>query len=393
LALSDGIDDIIVDGEETSFTNTFPLSVSTLLTELIIGLDYTWTITAEDASDDDIIDIAVATGNFYIFDSAEECTTGNENTITETILDIYSNPIGTCAEIITCTDSSTWPDPTGECTYIACISGWEPHATNDECVECPVLTIAHAHYVSECDWGCDAGYTGPACEPDCGDGYIVEGEECDDTNTVDIGDGCDNNCQMETGWVCTEEPSVCSEMSFAVSGPVPYYIGYSTIDLIIEGFSPNEITLTSIPAGASYSDFSGKPVSPAGEFQPWSSGKFTLIPPTGHGLSSLDIQVCGYAGTGGDECWVLGETGQACGDTIGTACDDIGLSCDIPTSPTDWEINNLICQTLIAQDILGSLVDNFAPAAVVGAFCKQPINTPLCDIAPMSTYQRICKCE
>jgi cysteine-rich repeat protein len=44
--------------------------------------------------------------------------------------------------------------------------------------------------------------------PGCGDGEIVGAEQCDDGNQED-GDGCSSSCQVETGWQCTGEPSVC----------------------------------------------------------------------------------------------------------------------------------------------------------------------------------------
>jgi cysteine-rich repeat protein len=45
--------------------------------------------------------------------------------------------------------------------------------------------------------------------PSCGDGAIDTGEACDDGNTT-AGDGCDGSCQVENGWYCTNEPSVCT---------------------------------------------------------------------------------------------------------------------------------------------------------------------------------------
>ncbi len=46
------------------------------------------------------------------------------------------------------------------------------------------------------------------CEPICGDGLVLGEEACDDGNDVE-GDGCSADCQVETGWFCTGEPSVC----------------------------------------------------------------------------------------------------------------------------------------------------------------------------------------
>jgi len=50
------------------------------------------------------------------------------------------------------------------------------------------------------------------CAAVCGDGHLVEGEECDDGNKKS-GDGCNSNCEKETGWACTGgnsfTPSTC----------------------------------------------------------------------------------------------------------------------------------------------------------------------------------------
>lgn len=43
----------------------------------------------------------------------------------------------------------------------------------------------------------------------CGNGLVQSGEQCDDSNTND-GDGCSETCQVELGWACNEEPSVCT---------------------------------------------------------------------------------------------------------------------------------------------------------------------------------------
>jgi cysteine-rich repeat protein len=43
----------------------------------------------------------------------------------------------------------------------------------------------------------------------CGDGFIIGSEGCDDANVAD-GDGCSSTCQIEGGYSCAGEPSVCS---------------------------------------------------------------------------------------------------------------------------------------------------------------------------------------
>jgi len=44
---------------------------------------------------------------------------------------------------------------------------------------------------------------------ECGDGALQGPEGCDDGN-LDPGDGCDANCQVEAGFTCAGEPSICS---------------------------------------------------------------------------------------------------------------------------------------------------------------------------------------
>ncbi len=55
-------------------------------------------------------------------------------------------------------------------------------------------------------------YLGEGVEdPLCGDGFVASDQEgCDDGNTAG-GDGCSATCQIEQGWICTGEPSVCSK--------------------------------------------------------------------------------------------------------------------------------------------------------------------------------------
>jgi len=47
------------------------------------------------------------------------------------------------------------------------------------------------------------------CQTGCGDGAIAGLEQCDDGNLL-LGDGCDNACAVEPGFTCTGEPSVCT---------------------------------------------------------------------------------------------------------------------------------------------------------------------------------------
>ena len=44
----------------------------------------------------------------------------------------------------------------------------------------------------------------------CGNGIIETGEQCDDGNTANS-DGCSSTCQIESGWLCAGEPSICTD--------------------------------------------------------------------------------------------------------------------------------------------------------------------------------------
>jgi cysteine-rich repeat protein len=56
--------------------------------------------------------------------------------------------------------------------------------------------------------GAGDGGTGGAPGAECGNNDVETGEECDDDNTM-AGDGCSATCEVEDGWECTMDPSVC----------------------------------------------------------------------------------------------------------------------------------------------------------------------------------------
>lgn len=55
---------------------------------------------------------------------------------------------------------------------------------------------------------CNVGYEGDGmmCVPACGDGIVVDGEECDDGNGR-AGDGCSRTCQVEPDFACRQVSS------------------------------------------------------------------------------------------------------------------------------------------------------------------------------------------
>ncbi|MBU1219944.1 DUF4215 domain-containing protein [Myxococcota bacterium] len=67
--------------------------------------------------------------------------------------------------------------------------------------------------MQEPGWVCTSNPPGSTsvCLPICGDGIIVQGEQCDQgSGNQANGDGCSANCQEEPGWDCTGTPSTCS---------------------------------------------------------------------------------------------------------------------------------------------------------------------------------------
>lgn len=56
-------------------------------------------------------------------------------------------------------------------------------------------------------WDCSGEPS--VCTEICGDGLIVGNEGCDDDGTTG-GDGCSATCEVEQGWECTGEPSECT---------------------------------------------------------------------------------------------------------------------------------------------------------------------------------------
>ena len=56
--------------------------------------------------------------------------------------------------------------------------------------------------------------------PPCGNGVVSGAETCDDGSTQ-AGDGCSPSCRVETPFVCTGSPSVCSYTVSYAGSPVP----------------------------------------------------------------------------------------------------------------------------------------------------------------------------
>lgn len=77
-------------------------------------------------------------------------------------------------------------------------------------------------------WQCGGEPT--VCTTICGDGLVLGGEGCDDGNLA-TGDGCNQNCQVEQYWQCSGQPSTCVPIcgdGHVVSGIEPCDDGNAT---------------------------------------------------------------------------------------------------------------------------------------------------------------------
>lgn len=129
----------------------------------------------------------------------------------------YKDNFGVCAQVvlkaITCPDGQYF-DSTNGC--VACPGSCKTCSSATKCTSC--TTIGYAPNA--------AG----TCVPKCGDGLVVGSETCDTGNTYSA--GC-INCQIQTGYTCSGQPSVCkapTPVSTPTSTPVstPTSTGSST---------------------------------------------------------------------------------------------------------------------------------------------------------------------
>ncbi len=139
-----------------------------------------------DATCDNVLELAGRTCGDDNQDPEEQCDDGNQIAETECPYGTASceRCDATCQAVLNlsggvCGDSSQDPEE-------ACDDGF-----TDPCGTCNAT----------CD-GVGTGHT-------CGDGEICpELEACDDANS-EAGEGCDDDCALESSWVCSGAPSVC----------------------------------------------------------------------------------------------------------------------------------------------------------------------------------------
>ncbi len=109
-------------------------------------------------------------------------------------------------------DSSACQFDTSGCRMATCGDGHKDSGEDCDGADLGTADCVSLGFVSgmlHCTTNC--GYDTSSCvAPACGDGIITAsaGEQCDDNNTGS-GDGCNAACQVENGWTCESEPSVC----------------------------------------------------------------------------------------------------------------------------------------------------------------------------------------
>ncbi|MCK6590180.1 MAG: DUF4215 domain-containing protein, partial [Polyangiaceae bacterium] len=80
-------------------------------------------------------------------------------------------------------------------------------------------------------------YFNPYRLPGCGDGMVGASEGCDDANITD-GDGCSSTCQIEPGYQCMSEPSMCSVIDTdgdGIGDLIEAAIGYDPLNADADG--------------------------------------------------------------------------------------------------------------------------------------------------------------
>ncbi|MDY0004154.1 MAG: DUF4215 domain-containing protein, partial [Polyangia bacterium] len=123
----------------------------------------------------------------------------------------------TCASLnlgygnLSCQEDCSF-DPSG-CTAYSCGNGVRDGAEDCEGSDLNGQSCASQGF-DEGALGCstDCVFDTSGCRSYvCGDGLVEGEEQCDDGNSSDL-DGCGASCQVEAGWACEGEPSVCQRV-------------------------------------------------------------------------------------------------------------------------------------------------------------------------------------
>ena len=147
---------------------------------------------------------------------------------------------GSCAMDSDCNDNNACTTDScqgGACVYTPIAGCGSACSSNADCNDGNACTQSDVCIAGSCSGGspvvCDDGN---ACTSDscnavvgcvftaiagcgaavCGDGIVQAGEACDDGNLVN-GDGCSASCTVQTGYVCTGSPSVCTPITYPLN--------------------------------------------------------------------------------------------------------------------------------------------------------------------------------
>ncbi len=94
-------------------------------------------------------------------------------------------------------------------SFVACTCGDGLLAPGEACDDGNAVAGDGCSTICEVEPGYTCTGEPSVCLANCGDGLIGAGEECDDGAAVS-GDGCSNVCTVEPGYACTGQPSVCA---------------------------------------------------------------------------------------------------------------------------------------------------------------------------------------
>jgi len=137
--------------------------------------------------------------------------------------------VNNCGNLVSCPPGCTEPDvcnslgqciPPAQCTDTCATYGYECGTWTI----CGVSTTCGS-YGGGCQTGYECNIITGKCVALCGNGVINSGETCDDGN-IASGDGCSSSCTIESGFVCSGEPSTCTTVSSCPSYCVS--LGYTT---------------------------------------------------------------------------------------------------------------------------------------------------------------------
>jgi len=218
-SLSGDCDEALIEEYTFELDGTFENVPETTYTpsaaDLIAG-SHEWKVTALPTT----LGIPVAEATFELIDLEGDCTNGSSQIVT--VPDVIDN--GTCVKNLICTDSHwpTEPEIAAISCDISCNAGYQLDGDGTSCALCPAgSNPPNSHPISGCDvWACDEHYkkVGDACEPTCGDDYVVAGEEVCDGTIGCIDSGLANQCTCDIGYTaltgggcestCTGTPAI-----------------------------------------------------------------------------------------------------------------------------------------------------------------------------------------